>query len=242
VENGIVIRETWKHNKEEVPMMRTQGWVAFLLLIGASLYAEEKRTITVCALNDAATITVRGDTIPHIGKGEIKKIVRGVSREYKRNVGIALKLVEYHDTLIPMNPAGAYAEQFRSACNKGEIVAVFTNQEGTREGLSHELIHYAGYSESHKGIVWSYEVTDRTNTLEIKLRNLMISLLEYHRLSMGEAGENPTTTLKHEIAHLFGVDHSPTNIDFMYGGVGSNAWSERIREIIKKNRDMKWGR
>lgn len=194
-------------------MIRTQGFVVFLLLIGASLCAEEKRTITVCALNDAATVTVRGDDIPHIKRGEIKKTVREVSREYKKNVGITLKLVEYHDTLIPMTPAGAYAERFRSACNKGEIVAVFTNQEGIREDPSRGFNHYAGYNEPHRGVVWNYEM-----------------------------GENPTTTLKHEIAHLFGVDHSQTNIDFMYGGVGSNAWSNRIREIIKKNRNMKWGR
>jgi hypothetical protein len=219
----------------------TRKSIFFLFLIVASLYAEENRTLSVCVLNDAAKVTARHDKIAHVAKREIEQIVRNASREYESNVGIILKIVEYHDTLIPMAPAGAYAERFRAACHQGEIVAVFTNQEGIQENPLVGFIHLAGYHELRNGVVWNYEVASEENTPASRMRSAAISLFNYHRFGLGESGDNPTTTFKHEVAHLFGVKHSMENVDFMYWGVGSDAWSDRIRETIRKNRDRKWG-
>lgn len=223
-------------------MVRIGKLAIFLLVVGTLLGAEEKRTITVCVLNDAARATVHGTRIIPVKRDEIKKIVRNASREYENNVGIILKPVEYHDTLIPMTPVGAYAERFRAACSQGEIVAVFTNQEGVEEDALLGPIPYAGYHELRNGVVWNYEVTSEENTPISRVEGIAISLFKYHHLGVGESGDNPTTTFKHEVAHLFGVKHSMENVDFMYWGVGSNAWSERIKETIERNRDRTWGR
>jgi hypothetical protein len=220
--------------------MRMAALATILFLSGISLWAKEPRVVTICALSDAAKATPQGIPIATVQKKEIEKIVSNTSREYQRNVNIVFTIVEYHETAIPMFPAGAFPEKFRAMCNEGDLVAIFTNQEGLRIDSDGEFLLYAGFNQISKGVIWSYEVGFPRVSSGHKFREHAISLLKYHRWSVGEAGVNPVTTLKHEIGHSFGLDDSFKNDDFMYAGLGSHRWSNRIRMTIRKNRNRTW--
>jgi hypothetical protein len=168
----------------------------------------------------------------------VRKIIGQTSGEYEKNVGIALKLVEYHETLIPVAPSEDRMRMLRTSCKNGEIVAVFTDQEYIKGGSA-----MFGWSDKKGGILWDYEVEyrRRNSTRWFRLKMLARTTWQYHHLSWGEQEEPPEKTFKHKLAHLFGVEHSPNATDFMFRGASSASWSDRIREAIRAHRDTTWG-
>jgi hypothetical protein len=207
-------------------------WPAIILLIFANPFfgqsLPERKIVAICTLNDSRIEP--GKNTP-IKPQTIERIIGEVSEEYERNVNISLVSVEHHDIFISMNPNDDHESQLRDMCGRNEIVAVFTNRE---------YAGFGGYSSQRRGIVWDFNVDHRIKMKKIfpRLFRMIPILIRYHAFSFGEEDEYPALTLRHEIAHLFMVDHSLDDIDFMYPiQGGSSAWSDRIRRVILENRE-----
>jgi hypothetical protein len=227
------------HQKENIAMVH-QAVVLPLILSTVLLFGQnipQKRVLTICALNDA-NLSLQKNV--RVKKRTIDRIVREVSREYARNVNISLKLVEYHDTLIPISPLSGKPEgQLRGACEKGEVVAVFSNQKNSDEFNN----SFFGWSDKQYGILWDYRVASRIRQRKrlAKFKDLAVTLIRHHAFAWGETKTGPETTFKHELAHLFLVEHSKRNTDFMYPyGDETTRWSNRVRDDIQKNRNRTW--
>jgi len=194
-----------------------------------------RRVVSVCVLNDAQ---LESQDNLRITQKAIRGIIRQTSKEYERNAGIALRLVEYHDTFIPVVPPKDHVEELRGACKHGEIVAVFSNHEYYQ---AEESI-FLGWSDESQGVLWNYQVESRrrNSTRFFRWKMLIKTTWHYHHFWWGEQEETPQTTFKHELAHLFGVEHSPDNSDFMYHSSSKTSWSARIREVLRANRGRKW--
>ena len=205
------------------------------LLFGSLLCGENisaHRTVSVCVLNDS---TSGPPVYGRVSKKTSSAIVKKISRDYQRHVGISFAIVEYHDTTIPPFPGDANELQLRDACAKGEVVAVFTDQQ-----LLINWQPYVGYSNPWKGIVWNYIVERRRREWKLTTRfRLAVYYLRYlHQWSFGVEDERPQATFRHEMAHLFWVSHSKKNVDFMYGDQNNSShWSNRIIGTIMENRD-----
>jgi len=192
-----------------------------------------KRTVTVCVLSDVTPhLTIGSKTVElrPVPKEKIKKIIGGASKEYGTNAGITFEVVEYHDIQVNIHPMpSSQAEALRLACPLGEMVAVFTNQQMVvwpdpvpmPDGkLSVSLPRiYDGWSDPYYGITWIFSV-------------------EFW--DVDKRGSSPVQTLKHEVGHLFDLEHSPASSDFMYEKGMSDAWSDRIREELKMNINTHW--
>ncbi len=194
---------------------------------------QRKRTITVCVLNDMKTRFLSGsETIElrPIPKETVMKIVSDASIEYDANTGITFEVVEYHEIKVVTKPTPVLqAPELRQACPLGEMVSVFTNQQmtiwsdpipapGFKKPVSFPRVH-DGWSDVDYGIAWIFKT-------------------EF--FDPASVGSSPTQTFKHEVGHLFGLDHSSEPTDFMYEKGVSDDWSDRIREGIKKNIDVHW--
>lgn len=191
------------------------------------------RIIKVCVLNDAQY---------PVQKELIKKILAATFQEYKENVGIVF---EFDGTILDYNPPDIwlsppapmissqqeeYAEKqkayLRTICPTDEIRIIFSNLIAPNLGGGFIL----GQSHSEYGIVmiyaadWEYA----NHVIDIPLTDQDGNLLTI-------------TVLKHEIGHLFGLEHSQDKESFMYcGSRNFGRWTEETIEAIKNNKYRKW--
>ncbi|HWP44073.1 MAG TPA: matrixin family metalloprotease [Blastocatellia bacterium] len=195
---------------------------AFLLTAaGAKERAgSHKRVITVSLLNDESAPAP---------EDIIFRLVSAASAEYEKMVDIELKVVEYIPysgdlTLHPMDQAFLLSR----LSTKGEIRIIFSNRAGRSES---DLIadkesgdHLAGASHPYFGHVIIYDV-------------------EGQAAKRDRAG-NPAllTVIKHEIAHLFGVEHSEDADSFMStpSSRSFGRWTEEVIQRIVERRQKRW--
>ena len=182
---------------------------------------QNKRVITVSVLIDQNAPAQQSFIV---------ELLSAVSEEYRRNVNIEFKVVEFLPysgdlTLYPIDQA----LRLRQIPTAGEIRIIFSNQTGREDDLplalgdrSENLL--AGSSHDYFGHIILYNVEKRARKKD-------------------RAG-NPAllTSLKHEVAHLFGVGHSTDRRSFMYtpSSLSYGRWTEDVIRQVLEHRDKRW--
>lgn len=179
-----------------------------------------RRVITVSVLNDE-TAPVRSE--------QINAVTDTVFAEYQRELNIQFQIIEtlpYRGdlTLFPLDQA--FLLQRLHA--RGEIRLVFSNRTG-RENDSYltdtETANMlAGSSHPYYGHAIIYNAEARADKTDAAGHPALV------------------TALKHEIAHLFGVEHSNDRRSFMYtpSSRSQGEWTEEVIEQIDEQRGRHW--
>jgi hypothetical protein len=178
------------------------------------------RVITVSILNDVSA-PVRPE--------QITKLLDTVFAEYKGELNIDFQVIErlhYHGdlTLFPMDQAFL----LQRLHTHGEIRIIFSNRTG-REDDSYltdkqTANMLAGSSHPYFGHAVIYNVEARADKTDAAGHPALV------------------TALKHEIAHLFGVEHSRDMNSFMYtpSSRSRGEWTDEVIEEINKQRAKHW--
>ncbi len=179
-----------------------------------------RRVITVSLLNDASA---------PVRPQRIRALVEAVFAEYERELNIEFQLIEtlpYKGdlTLFPLDQAFL----LQRLHTRGEIRIIFTNRK-SREDASYltdkETANMlAGSSHPYYGHAIIYNVEARANKTDAAGHPALI------------------TALKHEIAHLFGVEHSHDSRSFMYtpSSRSQGRWMDEVIEQINEQRAKHW--
>jgi len=178
------------------------------------------RVITVSMLNDASA-PVRPE--------RIAALTEAVFAEYDRELNIQFQIIEslpYRGdlTLFPLDQA--FLLQRLHA--RGEIRIVFSNRT-SREDASYltdtETANMlAGSSHPYYGHAIIYNAEARADKTDAAGHPALV------------------TALKHEIAHLFGVEHCDDRRSFMYtpSSRSQGEWTEEVIERINEQRGKHW--
>ena len=195
--------------------------IFFLLLSTASVQeidaTHATRTIEVCVLNDKE-FPVKAEVI--------WQAINSVSREYEKHVSIRF---EAH-TFAPFKGSVAilpidFGRFVKNVCTpSNEVRIIFTNEamEFPRpDGRIEELLAYA---HEDTGVIIMYNVEEQSRYLD--------------------QGGNPAleTSLKHEIGHLFGLEHTTDLESFLHFTSNSSRgrWTNEVKRLIKENKWRKW--
>lgn len=178
------------------------------------------RVISVSVLNDVSA-PVRPECIT--------RLMNEVCAEYERELNIEFQLIEtlpYKGdlTLFPLDQAFL----LQRLHTRGEIRIIFSNRTG-REDESYltdrEATNMlAGSSHPYYGHAVIYNMEARADKTDAAGHPALV------------------TALKHEIAHLFGVEHSPDIRSFMYtpSSRSRGEWTEEVIEQIDEQRTKHW--
>ena len=183
------------------------------------------REIPVCVINDSQA---------PVPQDLILRTLASVNAEYSKNTGIFFQpavMISYSPdyTQWPLD----LGMDLRRVCPKDtEIRMVFSNQRVTRKDLDYSPDQqegnindeFAGTSHAYFGF--------------IVLLNFEARSKKY------DAAGHPAieTALKHEIGHLFGLEHTPRLDSFMHtpSSRSNGGWTAELIEVILKNKDKRW--
>ena len=185
---------------------------------------DEIRYINVCVLNDAQA---------PVEKNILTDSLRAVAREFRDYAGIQFvfeSIIPYQGDLTAWDSdQGMYLAQ---AClPTAEIKIVFSNQdifEGdtaitSDDNQNREL---GGSSNS----VWGYVLVYSSE----------------HRYKMRSSSDEPAlmTVLRHDLAHLFHIDHSDNTNSFMFPirSQSFGQWTGDTMDSILKHKNTRWHR
>lgn len=188
----------------------------------ATTYASQDRPITIAVLND---------TQFPVDVDIIHNMLSPVLAEYRER-GICLQIQEYHDYNGSLQAwsidQGPY---LRRLCPKSNVRIVFSNkqvmgrdQESFRRGEAADDDEFAGQTSEYFGYIILYNCSARC-------------------LDVDAAGHSALqTALKHEIAHLFGAEHSTNPCSFMYFGVRQSygEWTPDVTAVILAHKHRSW--
>ena len=174
------------------------------------------RTIKVCILNDKESPS---------SEKIIKDTTDAVFTEYEKNVGVRFVINTFavfdgdlESWSIELGP------MVKSFCRPDdEARMIFTNKELVviREGQEAEV---GGFGHEYYGFVIIFNVGGRYLLTDL-------------------AG-NPAleTSLKHEIGHLFGLNHTIDRESFMFtpSNKSYGRWTDEVIRLLKKNKQQKW--
>lgn len=175
------------------------------------------RTIEVCVLNDKES-PVKAEVI--------WQAINSVSRKYENHVGIRF---EAH-TFAPFKGSVAilpidFGRFVKNVCTpSNEVRIIFTNEamEFPREdGRIEELV---AYTQEDTGVIIMYNVEERSRYLD-------------------QGGNSALeTSLKHEIGHLFGLEHTTDKESFIHfpSNLSLGRWTIEVERLIKENKWRKW--
>ena len=189
-------------------------FVSYATLAHAVLPA---RVISVCILNDKAYPA---------SEELIRKVTTSVFREYEAKTGI-----RFEARTFASFDGGSTAEMplvwffARVACPASDEVRVlFTNQTMVGRDEEGYEVDFLGRSNEDLGVAVIYDVGNR----------------EFSR----DQGGNPAleTSLKHELAHLFKLKHTPDRNSFMYSPSNDSygMWTDDILKQLRENIAKKW--
>ncbi|HJQ23588.1 MAG TPA: matrixin family metalloprotease [Blastocatellia bacterium] len=195
-----------------------------LLILTANAAADHadtpRRVITVSVLNDVSA---------PVPPERIRALLDEVFAEYDRELNIKFQLIESlpYDgdlKLFPLDQA-FLLERLHA---RGEIRIIFSNRTG-REGDSYltdadATNRLAGSSHPYYGHAIIYNVEARDDKTDAAGHPALV------------------TALKHEIAHLFGVEHSRDTRSFMYtpSSRSQGEWTTEVIEQINAQRSKHW--
>jgi hypothetical protein len=178
------------------------------------------RVITVSILNDADAV---------VRPALVAALTDAVFKDYDRELNIQFQVIEslpYRGdlTLFPLDQA--FLLQRLNA--RGEIRIVFSNRT-SREDASYltdaETANMlAGSSHPYYGHAIIYNAEARADKTDAAGHPALV------------------TALKHEIAHLFGVEHSSDRRSFMYtpSSRSQGEWTDDVIERINQQRARRW--
>lgn len=182
--------------------------------------ADALRDIPVCVMNDA---------MASVSEAVIAEALATVSDEYRAKAGVAFVPTVRTAAAFPVSGWPMDTAFFlRDACPEAaEIRIVFTNRFVAPKDASMtargEGGQKAGDAHPYFGFVILYSAEERWDARD------------------ASGGRALLGTLRHEIGHLFGLEHDPDRASFMY--VSSNAslgrWTD---DAVKKIRAAKWKR
>ena len=149
--------------------------------------------------------------------------------DYARELNIHFQIVEslpYRGdlTLFPLDQAFL----LQRLHTRGEIRLIFSNRKGREESLyltdKETTNMLAGSSHPYYGHVVIYNVEGRAGKTDAAGHPALV------------------TALKHEIAHLFGVEHSRDPRSFMYtpSSRSQGGWTDEVIEQINEQRARHW--
>ena len=179
--------------------------------------AHATRTIEVCVLIDKGS-PVKAEVI--------RQAISSVSREYEKHVSIRFEAHTFapfkgNVGILPVD----FTRFVQNVCNpSNEVRLVITNEamEFPRpDGRIEELVAYA---HEYTGVIIMYNVEKQSHYLD-------------------QAGNSVLeTSLKHEIGHLFGLDHTTDKESFLYSisNLSRGRWTIEVKRLIKENRWRRW--
>lgn len=175
------------------------------------------RVIKVCVLNDLTSLA---------DKKIITETLSAVFSEYEAKTRIRFEASTFAsfegDPTAPMPVVWLFA---RMAClASDEVRIIFTNRSMTGRDEEGYEIEFLGRSNEDLGVVVIYAVGERA-PLRDNGGNLALE-----------------TSLKHELAHLFKLQHTSDRASFMYSPSNDSygMWTEGIFKNIEKNKDKRW--
>lgn len=187
--------------------------------------AYERRDIRVCVLNHSAS---------PVPEALIRQALSAVSQEYRDKVGIAFEtgdILPYSGDLTAW-PIDLGIELKNLCPAETELRMIFTNQRMFRKDMSSPAEQGAGTSDD-----------EFAAASHVYFGFLVLYNVE-ERFTKRDAAGNPAlaTALKHEVGHLFGLEHSPDTRSFMYtpSSRSTAEWTEETLRAILKNRDKRW--
>ncbi|MEK7464667.1 MAG: matrixin family metalloprotease [Patescibacteria group bacterium] len=192
----------------------------------SSTLPETKRTIGVCVLKDTAGV---------ISDSAVNSAISEVFEEYKYNVGISFEVLDRSSYSGIINPdlVSARISNGRPYCALStNIVILFTNQESMRVRVRKRLfrktittsVEYFGEAYQNRGLIVIYHFQQNIGMINMSGKPLLPAIL------------------KHEMGHLFGLEHSKNTESFMYAIANSSfgKWTPSIIKKIEKNRWINW--
>lgn len=182
--------------------------------------AMRRRIITVSVLNDVSA---------PVHTDRITMLMDDVFAEYGRELNIDFQLIEILPykgdlTLFPLDQAFL----LQRLHTRGEIRIIFSNRTG------HEDESYMTDRESANMLAGSSHPY---------YGHAVIYNAEARAAKTDAAGHSAlVTALKHEIAHLFGVEHSHDSHSFMYtpSSRSQGEWTDEVIEQIDEQRMKHW--
>jgi hypothetical protein len=179
------------------------------------------RAITICVVNDADALVPQDIVLSSLA---------AMSDEYEARVGIRFIRPDVQ-VLTAFEPSGwpmDVAFFLRERCpEEAEVRFVFTNRfvrpkdaSMTAQGDGGQM---AGDAHPYYGFVIAYSAEERWNAMD------------------GSGGRALVGTLKHEVGHLFGLEHDPDRRSFMYESSGASLgqWTD---DAVQKIRAARWKR
>lgn len=186
-----------------------------------SLQQEDVREIPICVVNDADA---------HVREEVIFAALETVAEEYRARTGIRFLRPERW-TEAAFEPSGWPMDTaffLRKACpDAAEVRFIFTNRFVAPKDVSitatGEGGQMAGDAHPYYGFVIVYSAEERWEAVD------------------ASGGRALLGTLRHEIGHLFGLEHDPDRRSFMYESSDASLgrWTD---DAVKRIRAAKWKR
>ena len=199
------------------------AFISFLAVLHASVAAASydgslSRIVNVCVLNDKEEPA---------SEEIIRQVTANVFLEYEEQIGVRFVTEAFITAEVNLDiwPPFGLGFEVKNVCPENtETRMIFSNRRMGFINSENKVVEIGGLSDDYYGLVAIFYVGGR--------------------MSFKDGGGNPAveTTLKHEIGHLFKLDHTDDKNSFMYSpsNTSTGKWTDEILKKLFKNRNKKW--